>query len=304
MNGELPLWESTMEQGLVCGKACLPDTEKHNRMTWQQVVEKHNAEFNPSGKVAKRKVQRHLASALVEICKCCELSGGRPTGVLANSIDEQALTSIGRCSLAGITSYEVHVAKDGKVFLKDLVDDNVDKPLFPIASFFKTGAEAVHLIASGHASVFEYALTATSDVLLRPKQGTSLPACLQAFHDVPTQLQSICVAMVSAGLAKPDLHLHKITSEVQGGQVAWTVVSTEKACLKAPMEEAPDDTSARFPPAEVPQSKVSAYVDLAGLKASRVLFAVELDGSKMKGMHPHLCLKERSKLAKGVIAQI
>ena len=49
---------------------------------------------------------------------------------------------------------------------------------------------------------------------------------------------------------------------------------------------------------------MSAYVDLAGLKASRVLFAAELDGSKMKGMHPHLCLKECSKLAKGVIAQI
>ena len=123
------------------------------------------------------------------------------------------------------------------------------------AGFFKTGAEAVHLIAAGHASVFEYALTATSDVLLRPKQGTSLPACLQAFHDVPIQLQSICVAMVSAGLAKPDLHLRKITSEVQGGQVAWTVVLTEKACPEATMEEAPDDTSARFPPAKVPQSK-------------------------------------------------
>ena len=159
------------------------------------------------------------------------------------------------------------------------------------AGFFKTGAEAVHLIAAGHASVFEYALTATSDVLLRPKQGTSLPACLQAFHDVPIQLQSICVAMVSAGLAKPDLHLRKITSEVQGGQV-------QRLWKRRPM------TRPRFPPAEVPRSKVSAYVDLAGLKASRVLFAVELDGSKMKGMHPHLCLKERSKLAKGVIAQI
>ena len=75
MNGELPLWESTMEQGLLCGKAYLPDTEEHKGMTWQQVVGKHKAEFNPSSKVAKRKVRCHLASALVEICKCCELWG-------------------------------------------------------------------------------------------------------------------------------------------------------------------------------------------------------------------------------------
>ena len=56
-NGELILWDSTPEQGLRCGKACLPDTEDHKGLNWGQNLAKHNEEFNPSGRSAKRQAE-------------------------------------------------------------------------------------------------------------------------------------------------------------------------------------------------------------------------------------------------------
>ena len=96
---------------------------------------------------------------------------------------------------------------------------------------------------------------------------------------MPAKMQDILTAMTGAGLPKADVHLLQATSTVDGGQVTWTVKSTEKSCLKAAVEEPTDDASARFPPAEITLAKISGFADLAGLKASKVLFAVEFDGS-------------------------
>eukprot|EP00435_Cladocopium_sp_Y103_P034704 s1605_g9.t1 len=274
--GELVCLESTLEQGLRCGKVCLPETEENKGMNWNQILSQHNQELEQASRPAV-------------------------TLTMSPNIDEKGM---GRCKLPSTSAYEILVAKDGKGYVKGLADDTIAKPLFPIAGFFKTGAEAQHLIASGHSSVIAYCLSATTEVLLRAKGTGQLPPSLEPFSNVPTPLQDILKAMASAGIAIPDIHLHKVTSAVQNGQPEWTVSNTQSSCLKATVEEPGEDTAKQFPPSEVQATKVSSYLDLSGLQASKVVFALEYDGSKLKGMHPYVCLQQVSKIGKGIISQL
>ena len=133
------------------------------------------------------------------------------------------------------------------------------QPLFPVFGFFKTGADAANLLEASSSSLILYAIEPETQVLLQPESGAELPACLSAFQTSSAEFQTVLQSMALAGMPKPDLHLHSVQSEMEGGAVKWKVASQEKACLKASVEK-PSEENGRFPPPEL--TRLSPYLDI------------------------------------------
>ena len=126
------------------------------------------------------------------------------------------------------------------MFLNGLVDDNVDRPPFPVAVFFKTGAAAVRLILSGHAghaSVIQYA----SEAQLRPKPKAkafrSQLAC--RLYMMRPQLQNTSVARMGAALPKTGLRLHEVTSETDGRGASYAPTTSRGFAVRSALLRRP-----------------------------------------------------------------
>ena len=114
----------------------------------------------------------------------------RPACTLANGVGEEALASMGRCSLPGIKSYDAHVSKEGKVYLKGLAEDVVDQPLcVPYWRLFQNGGRGQPPCAVRPRSVMPYDLQASTMVLLQPNPGTTLPPCVTSYENIPERVR-------------------------------------------------------------------------------------------------------------------
>ena len=222
---------------------------------------------------------------------------------LRSDISVDQLQGMGRWQPAGVASHEYYVTKDGKVYVRGIAECQLPVALFPVYGFFKTGAEAATLMETASSTIVPYAIEPQTKVLLQPKPGSELPACLAAYENSSVEFQKVLQDMTLAGLAKPDLHLHSVQSHVDGADVKWRVASQEKACLKANAEEPPEG-NAQFPPAEL--TRVSPYIDISKLTKVSLCFKLQFDtdSNKFKGMLPWACLQQETILKKDVVAQL
>ena len=196
-------------------------------------------------------------------------------------------------------SFGLRVLRD--LYVHGLVDSELPDALFPLSGFFKTGAEAANLLESENPLVVKYSLSAESEILAQAK-ASNLPPCLSGFQNCRAPVAEMLQAMTGAEIAT-SIHLHKVDLVFQDAEMKWQVTTTEKACLKASVEE-PSENAGTFPPTEM--SRLSVYVDLSKLSKIFFVFKLEYDpeANKFKGMLPWGCLKQPSRLGKDVVSKL
>ena len=69
---------------------------------------------------------------------------------------------MGRCQPPGVIAYDLHVNKEGRLFIRGVTDSTVEGALFPVNGKFKTGDEATQLLSGSSDAVIPFTLTAES----------------------------------------------------------------------------------------------------------------------------------------------
>ena len=319
---ELRWLQETLDKGCSCGEVALPDCEVWKNMSWADIKKKHEEEFNPEGKVGRKraadttteepldwtlKANTMLAgrcfASLLSGCLRLQVATKEETSnvTLSSDLQDSGLEGMGRYQPAGVTTHEFWVSKQGDLYVKALAETVLDGPVFPVFGFFKTGPEAKSLEETG--GLIPYSITPTSKVVPKAKAGTEMPACMRSFAEKPVAFQDILNKMTMASLPQPALHLHTIANEVNGSNVSWTVKALEPAGLKASVEE-PGDDNKPFPSREI--NRLSLYTNLGKLTKVEMKFGLEFDpqANKFKGMFPMACTKQAYRIERGVIAKL
>ena len=266
------------------------------------VIQKHDAAYNPSG--VPWKTKRPSDAPLHEQPEKPEEPApiapvhrdGDPSTIdeLENgTYKEIALDkSSGKCLL---------LQQDGRLWISGSEDVTVSEKdcIFQLRGKYKKAGAADKTRTTGTAWV-EYKLDAGSMVAVDFK--TPLPDAAP-FSTGPVTLESLLNYLEANGHVRVSLHLHKAAKAEGGG---WQVTTDEGAVLDVGVKESED---ADFATVKISISKISSWLDISKLKqsaAAHIVHRLSFDPAtnKLTAGWPGVYLRQRTALAKGSLLRL
>ena len=262
---------------------------------WNELVKKHDAEFNTSGVPWKNKREPEMGlPALADATKAAE--GVAPPTAAAG--DPKTTADLEAGSFAemggpgGQGTSKLIVVKNGTAFLMPLGDAVIQAQecLFQLRGKFKTKAQCAKIMSQPGAWI-PYELK--PDTFVKVDFKGPLPNA-GPYPMEPKPLRDLLDFLHAAGCVKPTIHLHKAVKTEND----WVITADEPCCLEVSVEDKTWDAT------QVTKAKVSLYADLQKLRASQVVHVVhhltfDPNLNKLNGGLPGVHLVRNMSLSKG-----